>query len=269
MVATPLEKADMEAVSCVFQRRGYNKCTTSCPHEPWCIIVAFMTKKPCDAAASPHLFDDGFETARIAVLDKALARAPFEGWTPLMMRRACVDAGIDTAFSAAAFPAGIADLLRFWSKHNDAAMASAMESPEFAGLRIREKVAFAVMARLSALRPHKESARRATAVMALPPYAMLAPKLVWSTADAIWRGLGDKSTDFNYYSKRAILSGVWTSTLTRWLGDNSDEEEATKAFLLARIENVMQIEKAKARFRDLGIDPLKAVESLARVRYPA
>ena len=79
----------------------------------------------------------------------------------------------------------------------------------------------------------------------------------------------DKSTDFNFYSKRGILTGVWLSTLTRWLADESEDEAPTRAFLDARIDNVMQIEKVKGKVRELNIDPAKPVEWLAKLRYPA
>jgi len=212
---------------------------------------------------------DGFEAARRRILDQALALAPFEGWTTRMLERAAARSGIDRATAKAAFRGGVEDLLRYWSATTDAAMASAMAVPEFGKMRIRDKVAFAVRARLDALRKHKEAARRAAAALALPAHGLLGARLAWKTSDAIWRGLSDASTDFNFYSKRAILAGVWTSTFTRWLADVSEDEAATRAFLHARIENVMQIEKAKARVRDLGIDPAKPVEWLARLRYPA
>ncbi len=193
--------------------------------------------------------DDGFEEDREAILERALDRAPFEGWTPLILSRAASDAGIDRSVVAAAFPRGIADLLHFWSEQVDAAMMAAMAGPEFARLRIREKVSFAIRVRIDLLRAHKEAARRAAALLALPFYGGLGLRLVWATADAVWRGLHDKSTDFNYYSKRAILSGVWTTTFARWLADDSEDEAATNAFLDRRIENVMQIEKLKSRLR--------------------
>jgi ubiquinone biosynthesis protein COQ9 len=147
-------------------------------------------------------------------------------------------------------------------------MAAAFAAPGFARLKIREKVAFALRARIDALRPHKEAARRAAATLALPVYGTLGARLVWATADVVWRGLHDKSTDFNYYSKRAILSAVWTSTFARWLADESSGEAATNAFLDRRIDNVMQLEKLKARARELGLDPAKPLSTLARLRYP-
>ncbi|MHA7872981.1 MAG: COQ9 family protein [Hyphococcus sp.] len=211
----------------------------------------------------------GFEAARTQVLEKMLAVAPFDGWTRAALDRAARDAGVDGPMAAAALPGGVRDALRLWSEQADLAMAGAMAGPDFAGLKIREKVAFAVRARLDALRPHKEAARRAAATMALPLYAPLAAELVWKTADTIWRGLGDTSTDFNFYSKRGILSGVWASTFARWLADESEDEAETRAFLDARIDNVMQIEKAKATIRKLDLDPAKPIAHLAKLRYPA
>ena len=68
----------------------------------------------------------------------------------------------------AAFPKGVADVLRFWSEQSDAAILDTMAAPACNDLRIREKVAFAVRGRLDELAPHEEAARRAAALMALP-----------------------------------------------------------------------------------------------------
>jgi ubiquinone biosynthesis protein COQ9 len=212
---------------------------------------------------------DGFEPARIAILAQMLEIVTFDGWNMQSANRAAELAGIERALFVAAFPAGVSDILRYWSETLDCAMREAMKSPEFANLKIREKVAFAVRARIDQLRPHKEAARRASALMLLPPYGLLGARLAWKTADTIWRGLSDKSTDFNFYSKRGILTGVWTSVFARWLSDDSEDEAPTRAFLDARIENVMQIEKVKAKVRDLGLDPEKPIAWLAKMRYPA
>ncbi len=212
---------------------------------------------------------DGFETARSAILEHALALAPFDGWTSRMLADAAAAAGIDAAEAKAAFPGGVRDALRYWSARIDEQMVEAMAAPGFADQRIREKVAGAVKVRIDILREDKEAFRRSVALMAVPHMAALASRLVWASADAIWRGLDDKSTDFNFYTKRAILSGVLTSTMARWLADSSEDEAATDAFLAARIDNVMQIEKAKAQAKKLGFDPAAPIGWLAKLRYPA
>ena len=210
---------------------------------------------------------DAFESARQAILKEALKIAAFEGWTDVMLRSAVREAGIDAPTAKAALPSGARDLLRYWSEETDRQMADQMRGDEFAALKIREKVRFAVWSRLEIIGPHKEAARRAAALLALPHNHYVGASLNWRTADCIWRGLGDTSTDFNFYSKRAILSGVLLSTTARWFADDTPEAAATGEFLDARIENVMGIEKAKAQLKKLNLDPTGLVSALGRLRY--
>ena len=121
--------------------------------------------------------------------------------------------------------------------------------------------------RLEAQQPYKEAARAMTRALAHPLRAPEAARLLWRTADHIWRALGDTSTDGNFYSKRAILSGVLASTYARWFSDESEDNEATWAFLDARIENVMQFEKFKAQLKPVGEGVQSAIGVAARFRY--
>jgi len=212
---------------------------------------------------------DAFDAPRLAILEHCLLLAPFDGWTRAMLGDAILAANVEKATAKAVFPGGVRDVLRFWSAVTDEKMAEAMAAPEFGEMRIRDKVAGAVRARIDILREDKEAVRRSAALLAAPTMGPLATKLVWASADAIWRGLGDTSTDFNFYTKRAILSGVISSTMARWLADSSEDEAATNAFLDARIENVMQFEKVKSRAKKLGIDPAAPIGWLAKLRYPA
>ncbi|MEM8935435.1 MAG: COQ9 family protein [Pseudomonadota bacterium] len=209
-----------------------------------------------------------FDYERRAILDKALELSPFEGWNNLMIANAAEAAKVDAGTLAAAFRDGVRDVLRYWSARIDEDMLSKLNGDAFDQMKIREKVSFAVQTRIDAQREHKESARRAAAFLALPTTGLLGGVLAWRTADTIWRGLGDKSTDFNFYTKRGVLAGVWTSTFARWLADDDPDEHATSSFLANRIENVMDFEKAKAKIREFGIDPVKPVSWLAKLRYP-
>ena len=116
-------------------------------------------------------------------------------------------------------------------------------------MRIRDRIATAVRTRLDLLAPHKEAVRRAVAFEALPGNAPRALKAVYHTVDAMWHAAGDTATDWNFYTKRALLAGVYTSTVLIWLGDQSEDCAETWAFLDRRIEDVMRIEKAKAKVR--------------------
>ncbi len=207
---------------------------------------------------------DPFDAARAATLEPMLRAAEVDGFTDAALRRAAAEAAIAPAAAAAAFPDGPIDVIAYWSRAADAAAARAAQTPG----RIRERVARAVEARIDFIEPHKPAARQAAARLALPQNAGLAAGLAWRSADAIWRALGDRSLDANYYSKRTILAGVVVSVNARWLGDDDPDRAATRRFLDARIDNVMQFEKVKARVQKWGVDPSKAIAGLARLRYP-
>ena len=82
-----------------------------------------------------------------------------------------------------------------------------------------------------------------------------------------WAESPDWAVRFNDEAKRLILAGVYSSTLLRWLNDTSQDEKATFEFLDARIENVMQFEKLKARLKPLSEGVQTAVGVAARFRY--
>jgi ubiquinone biosynthesis protein COQ9 len=182
-----------------------------------------------------------------AVVEAALVHIPFDGFTDRLMDRAAKDAGANKADMQRLFPGGALNLLEAYSDSVDTEMEKRLAKLKLAAVPMRKRIATAVKTRLAILKPHKEATRRAVAHLSLPPNVALGAKLVYRTVDAMWRAAGDTSTDFNFYTKRGILAGVYSATLMRWLADDSASESATDAFLAARIENVMQYEKLKAR----------------------
>ena len=179
------------------------------------------------------------------VLDAALMHVPFDGWSEKTFKAAVADAGVDISTAAAAFPRGAIDLALAFHHRGDRAMEARLASEDVSAMRYRDRVAAAVRFRLEAIED-KEAVRRGTTLFSLPMHAADGARAVWGTADRIWTALGDTSDDFNWYSKRAILSGVYGSTVLFWLGDESPDHAETWAFLDRRIDDVMQFEKLKA-----------------------
>ncbi|MBY6113581.1 COQ9 family protein [Mameliella alba] len=182
------------------------------------------------------------------ILDASLMHVPFDGWSEESFRAAVSDAGVDPVVARGLFPRGAVDLAVAYHKRGDAEMLRRIAAADLDDMRFRDKVAFAVRARIEAV-DDREAVRRGTTLFALPLYAPDGARLIWGTADAIWTALGDTSRDFNWYTKRATLSGVYSSTVLYWLGDDSLGAEATWDFLDRRIEDVMRFEKFKAQVR--------------------
>lgn len=182
------------------------------------------------------------------LLDAALMHVPFDGWSEAAFRAAVADLGADMTAARAACPRGALDLAVAYHKRGDASMLERIATEDMSGMRFRDKIAAAVRFRLQAI-DDKEAVRRGTTLFSLPHHAPEGAKLIWGTCDAIWTALGDSSDDINWYTKRATLSGVYSSTVLYWLGDDSVDHQATWDFLDRRIDNVMQIEQIKAQVR--------------------
>ena len=189
------------------------------------------------------------DTLQTRILDAALPAIAFDGWTMGALETAAISVGLTPFDVKRAFPGGVIDAVNLFAARADEQMIAALPA-DFATQKIREKIAIAVMARLRQQLPHREAVRRALAVYAMPWNTAASVQRGWATADAIWRAAGDTSTDYNYYTKRLILTKVYSTTLMVWLNDNSPDLADTEAFLRRRIENVMQFEKWKAKAKD-------------------
>lgn len=205
--------------------------------------------------------------AKNRLLLAALPHVAFDGWSAASFHAAVTDSGLAPGLAAGLFPRGGLDLVVAYHRAGDSAMAQAMAQRNDLGtLRIREKVALAIRLRLEAA--ERELVRRGSALFALPAHMPEGAGLIWGTADAIWNALGDTSDDVNWYTKRATLGAVYAASVLFWLGDDSEGKVATRDFVDRRIENIMQIEKAKAVFRENPLGkailngPLKVLERL-------
>ena len=184
---------------------------------------------------------------KIEIQDKillaALADVPFDGWAWAVIEQAGEKAGYDRDMVAEAFPDKIQSILLHFSNWADREMLARLEDVSCEDMRIRDRVRRGVAERLNVLEPYKESVRASGSYWLNPFRKITAGKMVWQSADKIWIWAGDTSTDYNHYTKRALLSGVITSTMLAWFNDHSDNREETLAFLDRRIDNVLKIGK--------------------------
>lgn len=190
--------------------------------------------------------------AKDRLLLAVLPHVPFDGWSIAALRAGARSLGLSEAEAIALFPRDGAAMVEWFSRWADREMLARVAGAEFEPLKVRERVAAAVRARLAVLEPHREAARRGLAVLALPQNALLGMRLLYETVDAIWYAAGDTATDYNFYTKRALLAGVYGATMLYWLDDRSPGSLDTHAFLERRLADVMSLPKVGARLRDLA-----------------
>jgi len=194
--------------------------------------------------------------------------AVFDGWTKAAVDSAAAQLGIDPVQARLAVPKNQAAMIDLYIQEVDRTLEAWATPKRMAKLKIREKIRTLVWQRLEIMGPAREAVRRALAILAMPQNLPLALRISWRTADLMWRLAGDTSTDFNHYTKRITLGGVYGSTLLAWLDDQSEGWTTTAQFLDRRIDDVMKFEKFKAEWRGSTDQRLSLTRFLGRLRYP-
>ncbi|WP_336985720.1 COQ9 family protein [Altererythrobacter aquiaggeris] len=195
--------------------------------------------------------------------------AVFDGWTGEAVDAAAAAAGVDASVARLAFKGGAMDMIAAWIGSVDQAMVEALPAERLAEMKVRERIRALVQFRLDAIDGRDEALRRAMSIMAMPQNGARSLQLGWNSADLMWRLAGDTATDYNHYSKRVILAGIYSATLAHFVQDESDNKSATSAFLERRIDGVMQFEKVKAKLLKPGVERFSITRFLGRMRYPA
>jgi ubiquinone biosynthesis protein COQ9 len=184
---------------------------------------------------------------RDAAIAAMLAHVPFDGWTARALLMGLKDIGVPADEAELLFPGGSADMIEAFCDWSDRAMEAEAATLDLADRRVHERVRAVIALRLALNRPHKEAIRRALALLMLPSRARLAAACTARTVDAIWHAAGDRSADFSWYTKRAILTVVYGASLLYWLRDGSEDDAATLAFLDRRLAGVGRVGGVRRR----------------------
>jgi ubiquinone biosynthesis protein COQ9 len=210
--------------------------------------------------------DDANRDVYVALLRTVLRHVPFDGWSAAALKAGAADLGLDLSKALLLVPGGMTELAALFHEEADRQMLEALARHDLAALKIRERIALAVRLRLEPWNGDREAVRRLLGFLAQPQEAPRAAKLLYRTVDAIWHGIGDRSTDYNFYTKRALLAGVVSSTALYWLDDKSEGCRESWSFLDRRIADVMKIPQQIGRAKKLFEKPPDPARILRRMK---
>ena len=219
--------------------------------------------------SAPGIADLTLDELRLALAPAIADAAVFDGWSDEALVMAAEQLGADSDVARLAFKDGQMGMIVAWIEAVDLAMAAAFPENVIAGMKIRERIRALVQFRLDAVAGQEEALRRALAIMAMPQNVVRSTRRGWQTADLMWRIAGDTATDYNHYTKRAILASLYGATLAVFTDDTSEDKADTRAFLARRIDGVMQFEKVKAKWLKPERESFSLTRFLGRLRYPA
>ena len=182
------------------------------------------------------------EETRDDLLAAALPHVAFEGWNTRALDAGAADLGLNADTPLLAFPGGAREMAVHYFNWSNRRMLDGLDHRALIRARVRDRVTLCVRDRLEQKADHKEAVRRLVAFLALPPNAPIAARGTWRAVSEIWYAAGDNATDWNWYSKRSLLYGVYSSTFLFWLNDTSEDHQNSWDFLDRRIADVMRIQ---------------------------
>ena len=189
---------------------------------------------------------------RDAAITAMLPHVAFDGWGRRALVAGLSDLGMPADEAELLFPGGAAEMVEAFCDLADRQMEAEAAATDLTGMGLTRRVRAVIALRLARLQAHKEAVRRAVAVLAVPTHARQAASCTARTVDAIWHAAGDRSADFSWYTKRAILTAVYGATVLFWLRDVSEDNDATLAFLDRRLAGIGIAGKVRGRAEALA-----------------
>lgn len=183
---------------------------------------------------------DPVSTLRDQILLATLPLVEERGWTWDLVQKAAAECKAQDEVKDGLFPNGLVDVVAHFSDYTDRKMIEKLSKLSTKTLRSKDKIRLAVLTRNKILENQKNLVKTSMAFWAMPSHLIQGQRVLWRTSDRIWTWAGDNSTDYNRQTKRALLSSILMGTYMVWIGDESEENLITQAFLDRRLENVME-----------------------------
>nr|XP_033490688.1 ubiquinone biosynthesis protein COQ9, mitochondrial [Epinephelus lanceolatus] len=198
------------------------------------------------------------EQLQARILTAALEFVPQHGWSMEAIAAAAETLGLSSA-SSGMFYKGAGDLvLHFIAQCNSQLteiLAEQHNQVQLGQAEPKETADFlrdAVETRLRMYIPYIETWPQAMSILLLPHNIPDSLKHLSTLVDDIWYYAGDRSTDMNWYTKRAALTGIYNTTELVMLQDSSPDFQDTWSFLDNRIQDVVNMARTAKQVQSTG-----------------
>ena len=181
---------------------------------------------------------------KIKILELTKKIVSIDGWSENVLEK-LVNKNIDSSELAYYYPNGYKDILKFSLDEINYSLEKIISKTNIINLPLNKRIKKILMTRLEILNKDKKFFNKTFNHLILPQNTKILTKSLYKSVDTMWYLAGDNSTDFNFYTKRLILSGIYVSTLLIFFNKNIEEAEKNIDRSLKRIS---KLPKLKERF---------------------
>ena len=184
---------------------------------------------------------------KVDLVTKMLNHVPDLGWTWDALYKAAFNSkklkSLTEEELQTLFDNKISNIIGIFNDKLDEEMYVIFNSQNNKNLGVTQTVKALVLSRFRASENRKSIIKTSLFFMAQPGNAYEALNQLMKTSSKIWEIAGDTSTGRNFYSKRLILAGVYSSTLAYWLAKETRSIDESEDFLDKRLDDVKNIGK--------------------------
>ncbi|KAL8128508.1 hypothetical protein V2J09_017663 [Rumex salicifolius] len=184
-----------------------------------------------------------YEEEQARVLRASLPHVNRLGWTEAAMMAGARDAGISPAI-VGSFSRKDAALVEYFMDDCLQKLIDKIDADEsLKNLIPSECISKLLKIRLEMQIPYIARWAQALSIQAMPNNIPTSFKMRAMLIDEIWHAAGDTASDVDWYMKRTVLGGIYSSTEVYMLADNSQDFQDTWAFMDARVRDAMDLRK--------------------------
>lgn len=204
--------------------------------------------------------DEEYETEeqlQARILTAALEFVPAHGWSLEAIAAGAESLGLSSASTGMFNSAG--DLVLHFIGHCNSQLTEILteehKQVQLGQAEPKKTADFlrdAVETRLRMYAPYIETWPQAMSLLLLPHNIPEALKLLSTLVDDIWYYAGDRSTDMNWYTKRAALTGIYNTTELVMVQDSSPDFQDTWNFLNNRIQDIVNMASTAKQVQSTG-----------------
>jgi ubiquinone biosynthesis protein COQ9 len=179
---------------------------------------------------------------RETFLKLAINKAELSGWSTKLLQNCCLELNFNEHYYLNWFEQGLSDVLVFLEDSYDQEMLQILANTEKITGTTRQ-IAFALKSRIYGTSRSKILAIKNSYYYLVPSNTCQGISSAWRTVDLIWQYAGDTSLDFNYYSKRSLLHGVYLAAQSYYNIDNSLNYDKTNNFIDSCLNQIVMSAK--------------------------
>ena len=159
--------------------------------------------------------------------------------------------GLNTDETDLLFPQGNIDLIKFALEQLNNDLEVYCRQIDLIRLPIHKRIREVLLSKISLMNKDKPFYRSIFLNLLIPKKNFSLSSQLYNSVDQLWFIAGDSSTDFNFYTKRLILSGIYSRVMLFFFNNNNQEElENILDESLKRVSKIPEIKSKLKIFKD-------------------